>query len=192
MSTKLRTMFFLFSALGFSLFLGWGMMGLPSFGDFRGVYGDTLNKIALSQRHATNIVTSVAFDYRGIDTMGEESVLFTAVIGVSLLLREATSEFKSSPDDELPGRKVPETSEAVRFAVSHHNSSPETLCDAGPRRVNFDERLKVSSWSPWLLPFPSLWQLFWLGSSHLLIAGLLISLQLSPQQCWLECVACWL
>ena len=115
MSTKFRNVMFLLSALVFSIFLGLGMSGLPSFGNFHGIYGDLLNKIALSQRHATNIVTAVAYDYRGIDTLGEETVLFAAVIGVSLLLRESPSEFKSSPDDELPGRKVPETSEAVRF-----------------------------------------------------------------------------
>ncbi len=84
-------------------------------GSFEGIDGLVLNQIALSQRHATNIVTAVAFDYRGIDTLGEDTILFTAVIGVSLLLREATGESKSSPDDDLPGRKVPDTSEAVRF-----------------------------------------------------------------------------
>jgi multisubunit Na+/H+ antiporter MnhB subunit len=37
---------------------------------------------------ANNIVTSVLFDYRGLDTLGEASVLFTAVLGVSVMFRK--------------------------------------------------------------------------------------------------------
>jgi len=39
------------------------------------------------QTAANNIVTSIVFDYRGFDTLGEACVLFTAVIGVGVLLR---------------------------------------------------------------------------------------------------------
>ncbi|MDD1724091.1 MAG: hypothetical protein LUQ07_03055, partial [Methanospirillum sp.] len=37
------------------------------------------------QTGTNNIVTSIVFDYRGFDTLGEASVLFTAVIGVGVL-----------------------------------------------------------------------------------------------------------
>lgn len=40
------------------------------------------------ERHATNVVGAVVFDYRGIDTLGEVFILFTAVTGVVILLRE--------------------------------------------------------------------------------------------------------
>ena len=36
---------------------------------------------------ADNAVTSVVFDYRGFDTLGEATVLFTAVAGVILIFR---------------------------------------------------------------------------------------------------------
>ncbi len=36
---------------------------------------------------ANNTVTAVIFDYRGFDTLGEATVLFTAVLGVALVLR---------------------------------------------------------------------------------------------------------
>ena len=36
---------------------------------------------------ADNGVTSVVFDYRGFDTLGEATVLFTAVAGVVLVFR---------------------------------------------------------------------------------------------------------
>lgn len=40
-----------------------------------------------SQTAANNIVTSIVFDYRGFDTLGESVVLFTAVVGVGILFR---------------------------------------------------------------------------------------------------------
>jgi len=40
-----------------------------------------------SQAATNNIVTSIVFDYRGFDTLGESIVLFTAVIGVGLMFR---------------------------------------------------------------------------------------------------------
>jgi multisubunit Na+/H+ antiporter MnhB subunit len=40
-----------------------------------------------SQTGADNGVTSVVFDYRGFDTLGEATVLFTAVAGVILIFR---------------------------------------------------------------------------------------------------------
>ncbi len=36
---------------------------------------------------ANNGVTSVVFDYRGFDTLGEATVLFTAVAGVVMIFR---------------------------------------------------------------------------------------------------------
>jgi multisubunit Na+/H+ antiporter MnhB subunit len=36
---------------------------------------------------ANNVVTAVVFDYRGFDTLGEATVLFTAVVGVSVAFR---------------------------------------------------------------------------------------------------------
>ncbi len=44
---------------------------------------------AFSQGEAatSNVVTAVVFDYRGYDTLGEATVLFTAVVGVALVLR---------------------------------------------------------------------------------------------------------
>ncbi len=40
-----------------------------------------------NQTGANNIVTSIVFDYRGFDTLGEASVLLTAVLAVGLVLR---------------------------------------------------------------------------------------------------------
>jgi multicomponent Na+:H+ antiporter subunit B len=72
----------------FAAVVGWGFSHAPGFGDFHGAYGDLLNRVAVPQRHSTNVVTAIVFDYRGFDTMGEEFILFAAVIGVVLLLRD--------------------------------------------------------------------------------------------------------
>jgi multicomponent Na+:H+ antiporter subunit B len=60
------------------------------------------------------VITAVNFDYRGFDTLGEEFILFAAVIGVTSLLRTLRGERVDTPDDDAPGRHVPETSLAVR------------------------------------------------------------------------------
>ena len=41
---------------------------------------------------ANNIVTSIVFDYRGFDTLGEATVLFAAVLGVGSLFRKLNPE----------------------------------------------------------------------------------------------------
>ncbi|MCK4402635.1 MAG: hypothetical protein KAV98_02570 [Dehalococcoidia bacterium] len=40
-----------------------------------------------SETGANNAVTAVIFDYRGFDTLGEATILFTAVTGVVMLFR---------------------------------------------------------------------------------------------------------
>ena len=42
---------------------------------------------AISGTGAMNVVTSVILDYRAYDTLGEATVLFTAVIGVLTVMR---------------------------------------------------------------------------------------------------------
>lgn len=44
------------------------------------------------QTGVNNIVTAVVFDFRGFDTLGEATVLFTAVLGVGLLFRKLSKE----------------------------------------------------------------------------------------------------
>ena len=48
---------------------------------------DYIIENAQSETGANNAVTSVVFDYRGFDTLGEATVLFTAVAGVIMIFR---------------------------------------------------------------------------------------------------------
>ena len=52
------------------------------------VMDDYFLSSALKDRSAQNIVTSLVFDYRGFDTLGEAAVLFTAVCSIGALFRE--------------------------------------------------------------------------------------------------------
>ncbi|HET8751833.1 MAG TPA: MnhB domain-containing protein [Gaiellaceae bacterium] len=74
--------------LGLGALFAWAIAGLPAFGDYRGPYGYVLNRIVVPLRHTTNVVMATTFDVRGVDTMGEEFILYAAVIGVTLLLRD--------------------------------------------------------------------------------------------------------
>ena len=38
---------------------------------------------------SNNVVSAVVFDYRGLDTLGEASILFTAASGVYLIFRRS-------------------------------------------------------------------------------------------------------
>lgn len=41
---------------------------------------------ALSDTGASNIVSAIVWDFRGFDTLGEETVLFTSLVGVFTVL----------------------------------------------------------------------------------------------------------
>jgi multicomponent Na+:H+ antiporter subunit B len=112
-----RRVMFLIGAAGLTVFLIWGLLGLPGFGHYPGPYGFIINRIALRQTHATGTVSAINFDYRGFDTLGEEFILFTAAIGVSTVLRKLRGEREQSAVDEAADRDIPPTSGAVRMAA---------------------------------------------------------------------------
>jgi len=75
---------------GLGALFAWAIAGLPAFGDYRGPYGFVLNRLVVPLRHTTNVVMGTTFDVRGLDTMGEEFILYAALVGVTLLLRDET------------------------------------------------------------------------------------------------------
>ncbi|HXP14819.1 MAG TPA: hydrogen gas-evolving membrane-bound hydrogenase subunit E, partial [Actinomycetes bacterium] len=114
MTPRLRRRVFLAAAAVAGAWLLWGLTGLPDYGVYNGPYGDVLNRVAVAERKATNVVASVTFDYRGVDTMGEEYILFAAVLGVAILLRAQRDEREEPPDEDAADRHAPGTSDAVR------------------------------------------------------------------------------
>jgi len=61
---------------------------LHTFGDPPSDMDDYIISNAQNQTGANNAVTSVVFDYRGYDTLGEATVLFTAIAGVMIMFRK--------------------------------------------------------------------------------------------------------
>lgn len=86
---------------------------MPRFGAHSLPYGEAINRDAVRERHVTNMVTAVNFDYRGLDTLGEEFMLFGAVIGAVMLLRGGRGETTTARPGFTPGRPIPARSEAV-------------------------------------------------------------------------------
>ncbi len=115
MTLGARVVVFFAGALPLALLLGRALIALPPSGKGGSSYGDLIVGAAVDERHATDVVTAINFDYRGVDTMGEEFILFTAVMGVVLLLRKSADE---TPADDRrdcgPHRSAPPTSDAVR------------------------------------------------------------------------------
>lgn len=115
MSIRVRQVAFIaFGAVVFGLFLR-AVLELPAFGTFAGAYGLFLNAITVSRRHVTNVPAAVNFDYRGLDTMGEEYILFSAVIGTTALLRQMRREIEEARQVENIGTQR-QPSDAVRLA----------------------------------------------------------------------------
>jgi multisubunit Na+/H+ antiporter MnhB subunit len=52
----------------------------------------------LEDTGATNIVSSVILDYRAYDTLGEATVLFTSIIGATVLLRKKAKKLLEDPE----------------------------------------------------------------------------------------------
>lgn len=117
MTPGLRRWIFLAGGAGLIVFYLWGLSGLPGFGRYPGPYGPAILRVAVAQTHATGVVSAVNFDYRGIDTVGEEFILFTAAAGMAIVLRRLRGERERAAVDEAADRDVPPTSGAVRMVA---------------------------------------------------------------------------
>lgn len=87
MSAPKRTALFLGSAAVLAAVLACGFIDLPPIGDYRGPYGNVITQVAVYERHATDVVNAINYDYRAFDTLGEEFILFASVLGVLLIFR---------------------------------------------------------------------------------------------------------
>ncbi|MGW3042000.1 MnhB domain-containing protein [Kitasatospora sp. NPDC001159] len=105
---------------------------LPGFGGVRHPYGERAVAAGLAQRTA-NIVSSVNFDQRAFDTLGEEeSILLGSVLGAGLLLRLTRDERKrrAAAEPVLPSTRLfgaallPVTLLTGGYLVAHGQLSP--------------------------------------------------------------------
>lgn len=105
MSRAARRWLFLLSAAVLATAFTLAATGLPPFGTARHPYGARAVAAAL-RHHTANAVSSVNFDQRALDTLGEESILYAAVLGTVALLRRVRGERTSRP---APGEVLPST-----------------------------------------------------------------------------------
>lgn len=104
---------------------------LPGFGGERHPYGERAVAAGLARRTA-NTVSSVNFDQRAFDTLGEESILFGSVLGAGILLRLARDEHKrrAAAEPVLPTTRLfgaallPVTVLTGGYLVAHGALSP--------------------------------------------------------------------
>lgn len=113
MTAKWRLGIFFLGAAFFLSFYIAAALNLPPWGHYRGPYGDVMSGLGVYERHATDIVNAIDYDYRGFDTLGEEFILFTSVLGVMLLLRNPQPKPGSSAADEGLSETVKATAAAV-------------------------------------------------------------------------------
>ena len=111
MSRTARTAVAAVSLAGLLALLAWAASGLPHVGDPPGVNAVRVPQLLVGERAVANTVNGVTYDMRAADTLGEELILFSSALGVSLLLR--TGERRKR---EPAGRRRAVTSSALRVA----------------------------------------------------------------------------
>src|SRR5947209_5555418 len=114
MSRPARLTLFGISGAVLAVVLGYGVGGLPAFGHYNGVYGNVIDGVGVTARHATDLVTALNFDLRGFDTLGEEFILFGSILGVVLILRETRDEREGPHQAEADEHSFSGGSSALR------------------------------------------------------------------------------
>jgi multisubunit Na+/H+ antiporter MnhB subunit len=72
--------------------------GVPIFAELTDTASRTYIKDGLQSTGAANIVSAVILDYRAYDTLGEATVLFTSIIGATVILRKKAKKLLEEPD----------------------------------------------------------------------------------------------
>jgi len=73
---------------GVRVFDAMPQFGVPVFSHLPGTASEAYINRGLQDTGVTNLVTSVYLDYRAYDTLGEATVLFTAILGAMVILRD--------------------------------------------------------------------------------------------------------
>ncbi|MFK0018541.1 MnhB domain-containing protein [Streptomyces sp. NPDC090798] len=96
MTRRARLWILAVGGAGLAALLVAACLRLPGFGGTRHPYGERVVRASLARRTA-NTIASVNFDQRAFDTLGEMSILFAAVLGTVVLLRQTRDERRARP-----------------------------------------------------------------------------------------------
>ncbi|MFL6000777.1 MAG: hydrogen gas-evolving membrane-bound hydrogenase subunit E [Streptomyces sp.] len=105
MSRRVRLWLLAVGGTGLATLFVAAALDLPAFGGDRHPYGDRAVHASLA-RHTANVIASVNFDQRAFDTLGEMTILFAAVVGCGVLLRQTRDEHRDRPAPEKVARPV--------------------------------------------------------------------------------------
>jgi len=83
---------------GMQVFATLPQFGAPIFARLPQAASQAYVREGLSDTGATNVVTSVYLDYRAYDTLGEATVLFTAIVGATVILRGKSRKLLEDSD----------------------------------------------------------------------------------------------
>jgi multicomponent Na+:H+ antiporter subunit B len=109
-SRRARTVLAGLVLAGLAALAVWAVTGLTPFGTPSGP-ANAITRTLAHQRQVANAVNGITYDMRGLDTLGEELILFVAALGSAVLLRHRR-EHVEEPERET-GPPVPE---ALRVA----------------------------------------------------------------------------
>ncbi|MFJ5775521.1 MnhB domain-containing protein [Streptomyces sp. NPDC093094] len=97
MTRRARLWLLLTGGTGLAVLLVAACLDLPRFGGAHHPYGDRAVHESLA-RSTANTIASVNFDQRAFDTLGELAILFAAVLGCVVLLRQTRDEHRARPE----------------------------------------------------------------------------------------------
>ena len=83
---------------GLNVFSSWPEFGDAIFTKVPEAASNTYIEEGVEKTGAANIVASVILDFRAYDTLGEATVLFTAIIGATAILRKKSRKLLDEPD----------------------------------------------------------------------------------------------
>lgn len=108
------------SAVGLAAIFMIAVARLPRSGHGSSPVGSSINARTVEELHATDAVSAVTFDYRGVDTLGEEYILFASILGAVTILRrhededDDAEEQREDEGDRERGRCIGRPLDAVR------------------------------------------------------------------------------
>ncbi|MCK5455270.1 MAG: DUF4040 domain-containing protein [Calditrichia bacterium] len=123
--TKHRDTFAVLSSLiFFGLFLIFAFLafqGLPKFGEPLMLVSAQYLQNSVAQTGASNVVMGILLDYRAYDTLGEATVIFTAILSAFVVLR-------------AKGKKKREESDKIRVGILRKEDLPEDATEKDEKK----------------------------------------------------------
>ena len=115
MRARPRAVLAVLALAGLAALIAWAAGGLTPFGTPSGPANGVVRTL-VHERHAANTVNGVTYDLRGLDTLGEELILFVAALGSAVLLRHGRGEQVDERADEEHESASARTADVLRAA----------------------------------------------------------------------------